>query len=129
MNGHHNDVFGAGYVRMIIKDYRTSIRVGVHPSERQGPQPVVINVEMFAKDPGKLSTQSLGSVVNYDYIRDAIGKWSGRSHIDLLETFLEELVQLCFSDPRVDACRVSIMKPEIFPEATEVGVELFRVRK
>ena len=41
---------------------------------------------------------------------------------------LEELVALCFRDARVEACRVSIVKPDIFNEAGGAGVEVYRVR-
>jgi dihydroneopterin aldolase len=38
------------------------------------------------------------------------------------------LVALCFKDPRVCACRVSIVKPDIYDAAAAAGVEIYRVR-
>ena len=119
---------GPGYLRMILKDVRISMRLGVHAWEKNGPQPVIINVEMFTRDPGKLAADGVHAVVNYDLVRDAIATWPERPHVELIETLLEELSQLCFSDARVEACRISIVKPEIFPEVAEAGVELFRTR-
>ena len=46
----------------------------------------------------------------------------------LLETLVEELIGVCFSLPPVEACRVRITKPDIFPEAAGAGVEIFRRR-
>ena len=40
----------------------------------------------------------------------------------------EELVALSFATPQVQACRVSIVKPDIFNEVEAAGVEFFRVR-
>src|ERR1700729_3762180 len=127
VNGLPNSL-SRGYVRMIIKDFATYTRVGVHRWERQEPQQVIINVELFADDPRCPPQNGLGSIVDYDYIHDALTTWPQRPHTDLLETLIEELVALCFRDARVRACRVSVVKPDIFPEAKAAGVEIFRVR-
>ena len=58
--------------------------------------------------------------------RRAISAWPGRPHVDLLETLVEELVGVCFAAPAVQACRVSVVKPDIFNEVAAVGVEVFR---
>ena len=50
-------------------------------------------------------------------------------HTDLLETIAEEIVANCLADERVAACRVSVMKLDIFNEAESAGIEVFRTRK
>jgi dihydroneopterin aldolase len=67
--------------------------------------------------------------IDYDSVRDAIRGWPTRPHTDLLETLAEELVALCFAIEAVQACRVSVEKPDIFNEADAAGAEIFRVRK
>jgi dihydroneopterin aldolase len=44
----------------------------------------------------------------------------------LLEPLAEELIQLCFKHPAVEAARVRLEKPDIFSEAQGVGIELYR---
>jgi len=119
-----------GYARMMIRDLVTEVRLGVHPWERhdEKPQRIVINVELFADDIGRPS-EGLSSIVDYDYIREAIRAWPGRAHTVLIESLLEELVELGFRDTRVKACRVSILKPDVYNEAAGAGVELYRVRR
>lgn len=118
-----------GYVRMMIRDLVTEVRLGLHPWERhpEKPQRVVINVEMYAT-PQKKRVKGVTSVVDYDYVRDALRKWPRRKHTVFIESLLDELVKLCFRDRRVVACRVSIFKPDIYNEAAGAGVEVFRVR-
>jgi len=41
---------------------------------------------------------------------------------------VEDLIGVCFALPPVEACRVRITKPDIFPEAAGAGVEIFRRR-
>lgn len=118
-----------GYVRMMIRDLVTEVRLGLHPWERhpEKPQRIVINVEMYAS-PQPRRAKGPSPVVDYDYVRDAIRKWPRRKHTVFIEPLLEELVKLCFHDKRVMACRVSIFKPDIYNEAAGAGVEVYRVR-
>jgi dihydroneopterin aldolase len=117
-----------GYQRVILRDVVTEVRLGLHPWERhpERPQRIVVNVELFAHQEGAFGGRE--SIVDYDAIRDELKAWSRRDHVDLIETLLEELVGLCFRDGRVEACRVSIVKPDIFNEAGGAGVEVYRVR-
>lgn len=117
----------AGYTRMMIRDFATEVRLGLHEWERhpEKPQRVVVNVEMFAASRSHLGE---GGVVDYDYIHDALRAWPTREHVVWIETLLEELVALCFKDARVQACRVSIVKPDIYNAAAGAGVEIYRVR-
>lgn len=112
------------YTRVILRDISVEARIGIHPWERHADRPsrLVVNVEMFA--PGKTPK----NFINYDRIHDAFKSWTGRDHIDLLETLVEEVVTLCFAIPEVAACRVSVVKPDIFNDTAAVGIEVYRRR-
>ncbi|MEI9990954.1 MAG: dihydroneopterin aldolase [Rhizomicrobium sp.] len=118
-----------GYVRMMIRDLVTEVRLGLHPWERhpEKPQRIVVNVELYAA-PRTGRYKNVSAVVDYDYIRDALKKWPRRKHTVFIETLLDELVKLCFKDKRVQAARVSIFKPDIYNEAAGAGVEIYKVR-
>jgi len=107
-----------------LRDIATEAQVGLHPWEQHPERPtrLVVNVELFA---GRLAP---GEFLDYDPVRRAIRAWPGRPHTPLLETLAEELVALCFADARVQSCRVSVEKPDIFNEAAAAGVEIFRIR-
>jgi len=112
-------------IRVFLRDIVTEAQVGLHPWEQHPERPtrLLVNVEMHA---GRLRP---GEFLDYDPIRTAIRAWPGRPHTPLLETLAEELVALCLADPRVDACRVSVAKPDIFNEAAAAGVEITRTRR
>ena len=118
-----------GYVRMMIRDLVTEVRLGLHPWERhpEKPQRIVVNVELYAA-PQTTKYEHVSAVVDYDYIRVALKKWPNRKHTVFIETLLDELVKLCFKDKRVEAARVSIFKPDIYNEAAGAGVEVYRLR-
>lgn len=102
------------------------VACGLHPWERHPERPnrLSVDVEMFASWP--LSSGS--GYLDYDRVRDRILSWREKPHTDLLETLLIELTDFIFEDALVEACRVKVIKPDIFPEAAGAGVELFRRR-
>jgi 7,8-dihydroneopterin aldolase/epimerase/oxygenase len=112
----------------MLRGVRTEAHVGRHAWERHAERPtrLIVDVDMLAPTEGPAG--DAGPFINYDVVRDALRAWPGRPHTDLLETLAEELIGLCFSIPAVQACRVSVQKPDIFNEADAAGVELFRVR-
>jgi 7,8-dihydroneopterin aldolase/epimerase/oxygenase len=120
----------SGYIRVVLRDVETEAHVGLHPWEKHSQRPtrLLVNVEMYAPLTRPLSEETPETIIDYDPIRTALKTWPSRPHTPLLETLLHELVTLCFRDSRVSACRVSIMKPDIFNEAKSVGVEVYQVR-
>ena len=119
------------YQRIALKDIEISMRVGIAAIERKqlSPQRVIVNVEMFAK---KLETPAatIEDCLNYHPVHEyVVTEWPGRPHTDLLETLAEDLLTQCFKDPRVEACRVSLQKPEIYADTGAAMVEFFRLRR
>ena len=112
------------HVRVILRDVQTEARVGLHAWERHPERStrLLVNVDMWAPH------DAAAAYIDYDRVRAAIRRWPARPHTDLLETLAEELVAVCFEDARVQACRVSVVKPDVFNEAAGAGVEFYRVR-
>lgn len=116
------------HIRVMLRGVRTEARVGRHAWERHAERPtrLIVDVDMLAPTEG--IEGDAGSFIDYDIVRDALRAWPGRPHTEMLETLAEELITLCFSIPAVQACRVSVQKPDIFNEADAAGIEFFRVR-
>jgi dihydroneopterin aldolase len=117
------------YIRVLIKDLKVETHVGLHKWEQHPERPtrLILNVEMFAKL-DKNTGHDKANIVDYDMVRSAVKTWPTRKHTPLLETLVEEVISLCFENPRVAATRVSLVKPDIFNEADGVGVEIYRKR-
>jgi dihydroneopterin aldolase len=103
-------------------------RCGMHAWERHPERPnrLSISITLFANLHCRRIEQF--GYIDYDQIRDFLKTFPTRPHTDLLETLLDEIVEKCFVDKRVDACRVSILKLDIFNEAEAAGVEVYRTR-
>jgi dihydroneopterin aldolase len=100
----------------------------MHPWEQHPERPnrLKITVEMFAGlAPGPMGPSAF---IDYDPVRDFLGTFPSLPHTDLLETIVDEIVAKCFENDRVEACRVSVLKPDIFSEAAAAGIEVYRTR-
>jgi len=120
------------YIRVLLRDVEVEARVGIHPWERHPERPtrLIVNVELFAHlPPGAAEAPAEKPLIDYDDIREELRKWPERPHTPLLETLVDELVRLAFRNPYVEACRVSVMKPDVFSEAAGAGVEVYRLRR
>ena len=118
------------YQRIALCDVEITMKVGLAEIERSqlDGQRVIVNVEMFSHKENHTGTD-ISSCLNYHPIHEYITRqWPNRPHTELLETLVEELVGVCFEDDRVEACRVSIAKPDIYPDTGASKVEFYRLR-
>jgi 7,8-dihydroneopterin aldolase/epimerase/oxygenase len=116
------------HVVVRLKNVVVETSCGLHPWEQHPERPnrLSINVTLYAK----LGHRRLAEFgyIDYDDLRNFLKGFPSRPHTPLLETLLDEIVDKCFADERVDACHVSIMKPDIFNEVEAAGVEVYRTR-
>src|ERR1700759_577314 len=108
------DISSRDHVRAVILDAIVERRCGLHPWERHAERPnrLKITVEMFAPLPS--GPMGAGAFIDYDSVRDFLKPFPSLPHTDRLETIVDEIVAKCFENERVAACRVSILKPDIF---------------
>lgn len=116
------------HVCVSLDEAIVEVKCGLHPWERHPERPnrLKFSVQLYARLPGAKLEGS--GFIDYDPVRKAILALPSRPHIDLLETIVDELVAVCFNDPRVEACRVSVRKPDIFNEVAGAGIDVFRNR-
>lgn len=111
-----------------LRGVRLQLRVGVHAGERQQPQPVEVEVELYRRRPPG-ERRGLADCLDYDRLYHHLTReWPQRPHTELLEQLAEELVAFCLADPRVEACRVVVRKPAIYAGRAVPEVVLYRQR-
>jgi 7,8-dihydroneopterin aldolase/epimerase/oxygenase len=119
----------ADYVRARLKNITVEVPCGLHPWEKHPERPnrLMFSIDLYAHlGGGRAAAQGF---MDYDRIRDFVRALRSHAHVDLLETIVDEVTEECFKDPRVDACRISVVKPDIFNDAEGAGIEAFRTRK
>lgn len=119
--------------RALLIGVDVNVRCGLHPWERHAERPnrLTIDVEMSSDWPVPVVAPdgtALKGFVDYDRVRNYLLSWEHRDHVDLLETLLNDLTDFIFEDLAIKACRVRIVKPDIFAETAAAGVEVTRYR-
>ena len=112
-----------------LRDVLVRAKVGAadfeqHPGHYQR---LLVSAELF-RPGGPNPAKRLDQCMDYDHVYQFILQWEQRAHTDLLEPLAEELIDVCFRDETVEACRVLLRKPDIFHNARSAGISMYRRR-
>jgi 7,8-dihydroneopterin aldolase/epimerase/oxygenase len=115
--------------KLFLRDHIVEVMIGAHDFEKDHPQRVIFNVELFVPYDGSTpQADQLTEVVDYDFIRDVISQRLRSGHIVLQETLCDDLAAALLAHPQVMAVRLSSCKPDVYPDCAGVGVEVFRTK-
>jgi len=113
--------------RIFIRDFKLQVSIGIHDFEKEGPQTVVVNVDLMLGPAGKAHGDRIGNVLNYDTVHDGIVALAKSRHFNLQETLVDSILDLCMTQPGVIEARVSTEKPDVYKDC-RVGYEATRRR-
>ncbi len=116
---------------VFVRGLALQARLGIYPHEKAQAQRVVIGVELAVEDesaPAEIGPDELRRVVNYESVVRAARAAAEDGHTLLVETLAERIATAALADPRVVSARVTVEKPDAFPDAATVGVTIERVR-
>lgn len=108
--------------QLLVEDLLLYLRIGVGAAERSQPQRVLVTLKAEV-DPLPPQRDRVEEVVDYGWLADQARSLAGQE-MQLLETFAVELAKRAFAEPRLRKLEVSLRKPDIFPDAAAVGVQL-----
>ena len=113
--------------RIFIRDLRLQVSIGIHDFEKDGPQTVVVNVDLLLGSAKAAHGDRIANVLNYDVVHDGIVTLAKSRHFNLQETLVEAILDLCLAQPGVIEARVSTEKPDVYKDC-RVGYEAVRRR-
>lgn len=113
--------------RIFIRDFRLQVSIGIHDFEKEGPQTVVVNVDLLLEPASAAHGDRIANVLNYDVVHGGIVTLAKSRHFNLQETLVEAILDLCLSQPGVVEARVSTEKPDVYKDC-RVGYEAVRRR-
>ena len=97
--------------------------IGFHEFEVGTPQRLLISVEVWLSDPLPRDDQA-ASAWNYDHLKQAVARIATARRFNLQETLLAEIYEWIAARDGVKALRVGSCKPDVYPDARGVGVEI-----
>jgi 7,8-dihydroneopterin aldolase/epimerase/oxygenase len=112
---------------IFIRDFRLPVSIGIHDFEKEGPQTVVVNVDLLLEAAEATHGDRIANVLNYDVVHDGIIALAKARHFNLQETLVDAILAFCLTQPGVIEARVSTEKPDVYKDC-RVGYEAVRRR-
>lgn len=115
--------------KISIKNMLVRGIIGINDWEREKPQDILINVDLFTAIRKDNTPDELIECVDYSEIAKKIIKYVENSMRFTLEALAEDIAHMCLDDPRVLKTTVRVEKPGAVRFTQSVGVEIERMRE
>lgn len=116
---------------VFVRGLELMANLGIHPHEKAGPQRIVLGVELVVEDdaaPADVGPDDFRRVVDYQRLVETARAVVATGHVLLVETLAERVALAALEDARVARARVTVEKPDAFPDVASVGVVVERRR-
>jgi|TARA_B110000263_G_C15128972_1_gene427913 dihydroneopterin aldolase len=100
------------------------VSIGVLPHEREGPQRLLIDLEIELRRDLPDPREDLAKVLNYNSIRTRIIELAQARHYNLLESLARELLTIFEDEAAIASTRLSVQKPDVYADCAAVGYEI-----
>jgi dihydroneopterin aldolase len=98
--------------RIALTGLRVQGNHGVFDHERRDGQVFVVDVVLETDTRAAAWSDDLADTVDYGVLATGLAKVVGGEPVDLLETLVARLADVCLADPRVSAAEVTVHKPQ-----------------
>lgn len=110
--------------RILLDSLEVMTDIGFHEYEVGSPQRLLITVELWLEALELPAGDAPEAAWNYDYLRQEIRRIASERRYNLQETLVHALFERFAAARGVKALRIASSKPDIYPDARGVGVEI-----
>lgn len=110
--------------RILLEALEVKVDIGFHDFEVGAPQRLLVSVELWLEDVSPPTGDDPSSAWNYDFLRSEIAEISSSRRFNLQETLAHEVFDRLAAFRGVRALRVRTSKPDVYPDANGVGIEI-----
>ncbi len=110
--------------RVLLDSLEVQTDIGFHDYEVGRPQRLLVTVEIWLEDVTPPDDEDPSAAWDYDYLRTEVQSLASARRYNLQETLAHAIYQRVAAMRGVKAVRVATAKPDIYPEARGVGVEV-----
>jgi FolB domain-containing protein len=115
--------------KIIIKDLLVRGIIGVNDWEREHPQDILINIEVYADLKKAGASDKIEDSVNYRTVAKKVIAHTEKAERLTVEALAADIAKICIAERGVVSARVRIEKPGAVRFAKSVGVEIERHRE
>lgn len=110
--------------RIILDSLQVLVDIGFHEFEVGTPQRLLVTVEIWLEDNAPPPGDDPALAWNYDFLRREVERIAGSRRFNLQETLAHCVLDRIGELRGVRAVRIRTSKPDIYPDALGVGVEI-----
>lgn len=110
--------------RILLEQLEVTADIGFHDFEVGSPQRLLVTVEIWLEDTKPPHADDPAHAWNYDFLRREIEELASARRYNLQETLAHAIFERVAAFHGVAALRVRTSKPDVYPEAHGVGVEI-----
>jgi dihydroneopterin aldolase len=110
--------------RILLEGLEVQTDIGFHEFEVGSPQRLLVSVEIWLDDVSMPADDDPANAWNYDFLRTVVEELARSRRFNLQETLAHAILERLAAFRGVKALRVRTSKPDIYPDAHGVGVEI-----
>jgi len=110
--------------KIVLEGYEVPVDIGFHDFEIGAPQRLLVSVEVWLSNLDAPVEDHPAEAWNYDFLRTEVAELAAARRYNLQETLAHAVFERIASFHGVRAVRVRLSKPDVYPDAKGVGVEL-----
>lgn len=114
--------------RIVLESLEVRADIGFHDFEVGAPQRLLVTVEIWLEDMAAPADDDPERAWNYDFLRAEVEEIASSRRFNLQETLAHAVFERLAAFRGVRALRVRTSKPDVYPEAHGVGVEIASFR-
>jgi 7,8-dihydroneopterin aldolase/epimerase/oxygenase len=114
--------------RILLEGLEVQADIGFHDFEVGAPQRLLVTVEIWLEDASLPPDDDPERAWNYDFLRKEVDEIASSGRFNLQETLAHSVFDRLAAFRGVRALRVRTSKPDIYPDAHGVGVEIASFR-
>jgi len=109
---------------ILLDSLEVETDIGFHDFEIGQPQRLLVTVQIWLGDLDVPPGDDPAGALDYDYLRNEVKALASARRYNLQETLAHAIFQRFAALAGVKALRVATSKPDIYPDAKQVGVEI-----
>ena len=110
--------------RIILESLEVKADIGFHDFEIGSPQRLLVTIEIWLEDLEAPADDDPARAWNYDFLRREVEEIAAARRYNLQETLAHSIFDRIAAFRGTRALRVRLSKPDVYPDAHGVGVEI-----
>ncbi|HYC95591.1 MAG TPA: dihydroneopterin aldolase [Sphingomicrobium sp.] len=110
--------------KILLDSLEVMTDIGFHDFEVGRPQRLLISIELWLEDFAAPAADDPVHAWNYDYLKNEVTRIAQERRYNLQESLVHAIFERVAAYRGVKALRIKSVKPDIYPDAKGVGVEI-----